>query len=986
MPHLDAVAPLFANNSPSAEPIGAVILQYNADHFLFPMIQTWPTSSPSAETLLVRRDGDSVLYLNELRHQKGTALSLRFPLSQLNLPAARVVLGQKAVADGTDYRGIEVLSATQGIPDSPWFIVSKVDRAEVFADLQLYSQLIFGLSLGTLALVITASGAVWQRNQKRYYRTLLQAEKARQEGEARYRTTLLSIGDGVIATDAEGRVTLMNPVAEALTGRTQTEASGKPLDDVFHIVNEESHQPLETPVRRVLGEGIVVGLANHSLLISKEGREPLIADSGAPIQTTDGSLAGVVLVFRDQTDERAAQEALRESYHKLEILFEMMPVGVSVINQDRQLVIQNPALGQMLDISIEGLGRGEYRQRKYLRSDGTPMPAEEFASTRVLNGEAAVHNVETGVVKENGDIIWTSVSAAAYPLRDWKVVIVTTDITERKRAEAAEYDQRMMAEALRDTAAALINALDLESVMNTTLEGVARVVPYEAANVMLVEDDAVRVVGALGYLPEYRTFLAGLRRFINQYAILRRMLETHRPSLVSHTDHDPDWVHDQEGKWIKSHVAAPLQSYGTVIGVLNFDSTIPGSFSEIHAERLQAFADQASLAFEHVQLYDQVRRHAAELEQRVDERTAQLNQAKERAETILSSSNDVIVLCHVDGRIDQANPAFYQTSDYQMGEVHNQPLTMLATPDSQARLEQAFAVAVETYQPQRLEVDIRCKSGESFEADVVLSPIVQHDVQLLGVVCSLRDMTEQKEMEVQLRQMLGHEMELSELKSRYVSMAAHDLRNPLASILAALETIERYNDRMTEDQRLSRFDSIHRSIEVMIELLNDILIVGHTQSGKLRFEPGPLDLIAFLEGLIAELQPLGSAQRIRFSFQEGRYAVSMDAKLLRHIMGNLLSNALKYSPEDSPVDLIIAREADAVIFGIQDRGIGIPQTDQAKLFDAFHRADNVGSTPGTGLGLTIVKQSVSLHNGTISFESDAGAGTLFTVVIPQPVS
>jgi PAS domain S-box-containing protein len=140
-----------------------------------------------------------------------------------------------------------------------------------------------------------------------------QAEAAVRESEARYRATLYSIGDAVIATDAESRIIGMNPVAERLTGWLEGEAQGKPLSEVFRIVNEETRAAVESPVTRVLREGQVVGLANHTLLVAKNGTERPIADSGAPIRDEKGETTGVVLVFRDQTEERRAGDALRRS-------------------------------------------------------------------------------------------------------------------------------------------------------------------------------------------------------------------------------------------------------------------------------------------------------------------------------------------------------------------------------------------------------------------------------------------------------------------------------------------------------------------------------------------------------------------------------------------------------------------------------------------------------------------------------------------------
>jgi PAS domain S-box-containing protein len=140
-------------------------------------------------------------------------------------------------------------------------------------------------------------------------------------------------------------------------------------------------------------------------------------------------------IYLDVTDRQRAEEALRESERKLKTLFEILPVGISILDAERKIVYGNPALATILDLPGEGLLRGDYTKRKYLRPDGTPMPAEEFASTRAIKEQRAVHNVETGVVKEDDNVIWTNVSAVPVAFPDWKVVIVTSDITERREAQ-----------------------------------------------------------------------------------------------------------------------------------------------------------------------------------------------------------------------------------------------------------------------------------------------------------------------------------------------------------------------------------------------------------------------------------------------------------------------------------------------------------------------------------------------------------------------
>ncbi len=283
-PHIAAVAPLSVASANGERAVGAVLLRMNAQRYLYPLIQSWPVDSATAETLLVERVGQEVVFLNDLRHRDDAALELRIPLVRTDVPAVPAALGREGLMQGPDYRGVEVLAVLTKVPDSPWSIVAKVDTAEALSVWSSDPALLVALVLGLVAVGASVAGLLWQRRQKATYRSLFEAQAARAASEARYGVTLRSIGDAVITTDTDGNVQLLNPVAEQLTGWTQTEAKGHPLSDVFHIVNEATGQEVETPVARVLREGVVIGLANHTVLIARGGEARPIADSGAPIR------------------------------------------------------------------------------------------------------------------------------------------------------------------------------------------------------------------------------------------------------------------------------------------------------------------------------------------------------------------------------------------------------------------------------------------------------------------------------------------------------------------------------------------------------------------------------------------------------------------------------------------------------------------------------------------------------------------------------
>jgi PAS domain S-box-containing protein len=184
------MAPLIINRTGVSEPVGAVLLSINPEGFLYPLVQSWPVSSRSAETLLVEREGDHVLFLNDLRHQNNTALNLTIPLTQTDVPAVMAVLGTTGAFTGKDYRGVDVISVLGPVPGSPWFMVAKVDTAEAYAEWQGFSALIIVLVAVTLTGALIIIGLLWQRRQKYYYQSLYTVESERSREESRNRERL----------------------------------------------------------------------------------------------------------------------------------------------------------------------------------------------------------------------------------------------------------------------------------------------------------------------------------------------------------------------------------------------------------------------------------------------------------------------------------------------------------------------------------------------------------------------------------------------------------------------------------------------------------------------------------------------------------------------------------------------------------------------------------------------------------------------------
>ncbi|MGB3202784.1 MAG: CBS domain-containing protein, partial [Nodosilinea sp.] len=298
------------------------------------------------------------------------------------------------------------------------------------------------------------------------------------------------------------------------------------------------------------------------------------------------------------------------------------------------------------------------------------------------------------------------------------------------------------------------------------------------------------------------------------------------------------------------------------------------------------------------------------------------------------------------------NPRATEILDRTPAAILNHRFTDFMPKDEAVRFSTILALLVGQRQPfTQLEATCLRSSGGVVTLEISGSPIFTPEGEFQGYRGITRDITERKQIEVDIRKALTREKELGDLKTRFISMASHEFRTPLTTILASAETLERYSQKFTPEKQQVVLKRIQTSVHHMIGLLNDVLTVGKAEAGKLNCTVAPLDLHQFCRDLVEEVQfaQVSTASPIEFIATGDHFGVLADEKLLRHILLNLLSNAVKYSPKHTPVTFTLDCEADQTVLQVRDRGIGIPPADQAQLFGAFHRADNVGNISGTGL-------------------------------------
>ena len=359
-----------------------------------------------------------------------------------------------------------------------------------------------------------------------------------------------------------------------------------------------------------------------------------------------------------------------------------------------------------------------------------------------------------------------------------------------------------------------------------------------------------------------------------------------------------------------------------------------------------------------------------------------LHKTSSEREAILNSALVGIVLS-VDRRHEWVNAKFAEMVGYSREELMGQSSQHIH-PDAEVwqRIGAQQREALLTHGSFTHERQLKRRSGEVFWVQMAGRCIRDRDPDA-GVIWTFLDITERKKAEDDTLAALQRQRELNELRSRFVSMTSHEFRTPLASILSSAELLKDYGDRLPAAERLQMFQTIEESVQRMTAMLERVLHIGRAEARMLEFKPQQLDLAALCRLLAEDVLTLHPEARARLVVEIAHEPMvgSYDEKLLRHIVVNLLTNAIKYSPEGGAVVLRLGSAAQRAVIEVSDWGIGIPPAELTHLFESFHRASNVGSIRGTGLGLAIVKNSVDLHGGRIQVRSEPGSGTTFTVQI-----
>ena len=361
---------------------------------------------------------------------------------------------------------------------------------------------------------------------------------------------------------------------------------------------------------------------------------------------------------------------------------------------------------------------------------------------------------------------------------------------------------------------------------------------------------------------------------------------------------------------------------------------------------------------------------------------ARLRESEARFSAAFEASPVFIIMMRMsDGKSVLANDALLNWLGCTRGEVLGRSCAELGVWEDIGDRKLVWENLSATGSIRQRECRWRNRRGQVFtillSAETIKLDNVPH-VLIMGL-----DITQRKQAEVEMVKALVREKELSQLKSNFVSMVSHEFRTPLGIIQSSAELLRDFYQKMPTNEREEQLESIARNTRRMAGMMEAILVLSRLDAGKLEFQPAVLDLNAFCHRVLNEL--LSATNRrcyIELLLRAVPAQARADERLLGHIFTNLLSNAVKYSEPGSTVQFVVERNGRDAVCTIRDHGIGISEEDQQHLFKVFHRGSNVGTRPGTGLGLLLVRRCVDLHGGRLQLSSRIGEGTTVTVSLP----
>ncbi len=788
---------------------------------------------------------------------------------------------------------------------------------------------------------------------------LRQANVTLQEEEQKLAVTLNSIGDGVIATDANACVTRLNPVAEKLTGWLALQALGRPIDEVFQIISQETRERAEIPVMETLAHGTVQGLANHTVLIARDGSEHAIADSCAPIRNAEGQVTGAVLVFRDVTEEYASQQALHDSAAQIHAILNTVVDGIMTVRVSTGLI-------ETVNLAAERMFGYEAAELIGQQSSLLIPEIDDDQKNGLLTHDIASHEAfgsslgrEIMGRRKDGSMFPLEMSISEMWLGGQRYFTeILRDNSARKDAEAALRESGALQNAIFNSANFSSIATDANGVIQIFNLGAQSMLGYTAAEVVNkitpadISDPLEVVQRAVALSAERGTNIEpGFEALV--YKASRGIEDIYELTYIR-----------KNGSRFSAvvSVTALRDARHAIIGYLliGTDNTA--------RKRIEAKQEELDQLLRDQQFYTR---------------------------SLIEANTDALMTTDLSGIIIDLNRQTELLTGFPRDALIGTSFKNYFTDPERAQA--ASDQVLSGKQVTNYELTARARNGQETVVSYNAATLYDRHSKRQGVFAAARDITEPKRLE-QALQDKNAELESAKsvaekanlAKSDFLSSMSHELRTPLNAILGFAQLLETGTPVPTPAQKRN-LEQILKAGWYLLDLINEILDLALIESGRVMLSGEPVSLVDVMLECQAMIEPQAQKRGISMMFQHFDSAcfVKADHTRLKQVLINILFNAVKYNkPEGSVSVEHTFITPDSIRISIRDTGLGFAPEQLTQLYQPFNRLGReAGKEEGTGIGLVVTKRLVEMMGGVIGVDSTVGAGSVFWIelsLIPAP--
>lgn len=761
------------------------------------------------------------------------------------------------------------------------------------------------------------------------------AEDALSESEERLRILAEKTGTIVYDWNLLNNAVHREGAIEDVLGYSKEEFRKIKADEYYNLFDKDELEQIKALTDKAIKSG--GNYTHYYKLRHKKGHYIYIEDNGIVLKDNNGISYRMLGSLKDITAKKMAEDNLRKNEERFRILAEK--TGTIVYDRDliNRKVHREGAIEEVLGYTREELNSFDKEQLEQMIDDKDKK--QYYSNIKEIMRRPGSYSLNYKLKHKNGSFIYIEDNGIVLADESGKPVRILGSMRDITLKKLAEDELRKLSHAVEQSQV---------SIVITNKDGI-----IEYVNPKFCEVSGYSYDEAIG--KKSNLLKSGEWPSETYKGLWDDLLSGRSWTGIFHNKKK-----NGELFWESAHIS-PIKDFNGEI--TNFIAVKEDITEKVKTE-------------------EQLTRYREHLEEMVEERTAQLNSQNEFLRSLIDTIPNPIFVKDSEGCYTDVNPAFEKLSGKKREELIGKKMDLVLEGDAITIADETDKQLLKEKGIVSYESSFVTGEGKKISILVYKASFGTLNNKPEGIVGIFFDISQRKELEEKTLAALNKEKELNEMKTNFISMASHEFRTPLTTILASADLVEMYYKKWPEDKVLNHIRKIQDSVNYMTTLLDDVLLLSRADRGKIKFNPTKVNLKELCSQILNEIQfQTVPGHNLIFDYKLKEEILTVDAKLLTQILNNLLSNAVKFSPEGGDILLEVTKKNNKIQFIVEDNGLGIDKNDIKKIFEPFYRGKNVVDINGSGLGMNIVQNAIEIHGGEISIECELNKGTKITFTI-----